>query len=92
MLREVGEDVFSFLFSLSLLFSFFFFFTFPLGTSEFLTFVIDKLKGKGRFISLGYNFSNKSYKQGKYIPLKFLSRMLLFMLLGFPLHKPNLLQ
>lgn len=73
-------------------FPFFFFFTFPLGTSEFLTFVIDKLKGKGRFISLGYNFSNKSYKQGKYIPLKFLSRMLLFMLLGFPLHKPNLLQ
>lgn len=48
-------------------FFFFFFFTFPLGTSEFLTFVIDKSKGKGRFISLGYNFSNKSYEQGKYI-------------------------
>lgn len=44
-------SVFSFLFSFSLFF--FFFFTFPLGTSEFLTFAIDKLKGKGRFISLG---------------------------------------
>lgn len=63
------RGVFSFLFSFSLffLFFFFFFFTFPLGTSEFLTFVIDKSKGKGRFISLGYNFSNKSYEQGKYI-------------------------
>lgn len=45
-------SVFSFLFSFSLFF-FSFLFTFPLGTSEFLTFAIVKLKGKGRFISLG---------------------------------------
>lgn len=44
--------VFSFLFSFSLFF-FSFFFAFLLGTSEFLTFAINKLKGKGRFISLG---------------------------------------
>lgn len=45
-------SVFSFLFSFSLFF-FSFFLAFPLGTSKFLTFAINKLKGKGRFISLG---------------------------------------
>lgn len=56
-----------FLFFSLFLYFFFFFFAFLLGTSEFLTFAINKLKGKGRFISLGWNFSNKSYEQGKYI-------------------------
>ena len=66
--KEARCIFFSFLlFFIFSVFFFFFFFTFPLGTSEFLTFVIDKSKGKGRFISLGYNFSNKSYEQGKYI-------------------------
>lgn len=42
-----------FLFFSLFLYFFFLFFAFLLGTSEFLTFAINKLKGKGRFISLG---------------------------------------